>query len=379
MQDPRIASLARLAVNFSVSLNKGEKALIDVVDGAEDFALALVNAVYEAGGLPFVTLQTNRLNRAFIMGATEEAMASWYAYESRRMEDVQAYIVVRRNDNPFELSDVPEEKLALYNRYYGKLHHGIRMPKTKWCVLRYPNSAMAQAAGMSLEAFEDFYFKTCCVDYARMNEAARPLVELIQKTDRVRILGPDTDIAFSIKGQGPREPICGIYNIPCGEVGFPVLPDSVNGAIRYNRDSLFQGFMFRDIRFRFEGGRIVEAAANNTERINRVLDTDENARRIGEFALSFNPYVTRPIFDTLFDEKMVQSIHFTPGNSPINPSSIHWDIVLSQGAQDGGGEIWFDGRLIRKDGLFVLPELELLNPENLIAYLTTPDMKNRVV
>jgi aminopeptidase len=374
MRDPRVTALARLAVNFSASLKKGEKVLIDVVDGAEDFALALVEAAYEAGGLPFVTLQTNRLNRALIMGATEEAMASWYEYEGRRMEDMQAYIVIRRNDNPFELSDVSEEKLALYNRYYGKLHHGIRLPKTKWCVLRYPNSAMAQAAGMSLEAFEDFYFKTCCVDYARMNEAARPLVELVQKTDRVRILGPGTDITFSIKGQGPREPICGIYNIPCGEVGFPVLPDSVNGTIRYNRDSLFHGFMFRDICFRFEEGRIVEAAANDTERINRVLDTDENARRIGEFALSFHPYVTRPVFDTLFDEKMVQSIHFTPGNSPINPSGIHWDIVLSQGAQDGGGEIWFDGRLIRKDGLFVLPELELLNPERLMAYLAGPDM-----
>ncbi|AEF86463.1 peptidase M29, aminopeptidase II [Treponema primitia ZAS-2] len=370
MHDPRIKAIAKTAVNFSVSLQRGEKLLIDITDGAEDFALALVEAAHEAGGFPYVNLQTSRLNRALILDGSEESWAAWYEYERVRMEDMDAYITVRRNDNPAELSDVPGEKLALYNKYYGKLHYGIRLPKTKWCVLRYPNSAMAQAAGMSFEAFEDFFFRACGVDYAKMNEVVRPLVELVKRTDRVRIIAPGTDISFSIKDQGPKDPICGIFNIPCGEVGFPVIPDSVNGVIAYNVPSLFQGFMFQDIRFRFEGGRIVEASSNDTGRINRVLDTDENARRIGEFAMSFNPHVTRPIFDTLFDEKMVKSIHFTPGNSPINPSGIHWDIVQSQDAKDGGGEIWFDGVLIRKDGLFVLQDLENINPEKIFPLIS---------
>jgi aminopeptidase len=369
MGDPRIKNLAKTAVNFSVSLKKGEKLLIDITDGAEDFALALVEAAYEAGGIPSVNLQTNRLNRAIILGATEESMAAWYEYEAVRMRDMNAYIVVRKNDNPAEYSDIPPERLAIYNRWHGKLHHGIRLPKTKWCVLRYPNSAMAQAAGMSIEAFEDFYHQACGVGYGKMNRAILPLVELVKRTDQVRITAPGTDITFSIKDQGPKEPICGIFNLPCGEVGFPVVPESVNGSIAYNVPSLFQGFIYRDIRFRFEGGRIVEAQANDTERINRALDTDENARRVGEFAMSFNPYVTRPIFDTLFDEKMVKSIHFTPGNSPINPSGIHWDIVQSHDAKDGGGEIWFDGKLIRKDGLFVLPELEQINPDKLLPLI----------
>jgi aminopeptidase len=236
--------------------------------------------------------------------------------------------------------------------------------------MRYPNSAMAQAAGMSLEAFEDFFFRACGVDYAKMNEVVRPLVDLVKRTGQVRIVAPGTDISFSIKDQGPQNPTCGYANIPCGEVGMSVIPESVNGTIAYNVPSLFQGFMFRDIRFHFEGGRIVEALANDIKRINQALDIDENARRIGEFAMSFNPQVTRPIFDTLFDEKMVKSIHFTPGNSGNNPSGIHWDIVQSHDAENGGGEIWFDGVLIRKDGLFTLKELENINPEKMLPLIS---------
>ncbi|MDR2210572.1 MAG: aminopeptidase [Spirochaetaceae bacterium] len=370
MQDSRIKILARQVVNFSVSLKKGEKLLIDAMDGAEDFALALVEAVYDAGGVPFVTLQTNRLNRALMLKGTEELWSEWYKYQSIRMKDMDAYIVIRRNDNPAELSDVPSDKLELYNRYYGKLHFGIRLPETKWCVLRYPNSAMAQAAGMSLEAFEDYYFKTCCVDYAKMNIAVTPLADLISKTDQVRIIAPGTDITFSVKGLCDKTPKCGVYNIPCGEIGMPVITDSVNGVISYNTPSLFQGFVYQDIKFHFENGIIVKAESNNTKRMNEVLDTDENARKIGEFALGFNPFVTRPILDTLFDEKMVKSLHFTPGNSKINPSGIHWDIVQSHDAKDGGGEIYFDGVMVRKDGLFVLKELEHINPENLIQFIS---------
>jgi aminopeptidase len=369
MQDSRIKVLARQVIKFSVSLKEGEKILIDIIDGAEDFALALVDAVYEVGGLPFVTLQTNRINRAIMLGSTEEVWSNWYEYQAVRMKDMDAYVVVRRNDNPAELSDVPPNKLDIYNRYYGKLHFGIRLPETKWCVLRYPNSAMAQAAGMSLESFEDYYFKTCCIDYAKMNAAVAPLADLISKTDQVRIVAPGTDITFSVKGLCDKTPKCGVFNVPCGEIGMPVITDSVNGKIAYNMPSLFQGFVYQNIKFRFEKGIIVEADSNNIERMNKALDTDENARKIGEFALGFNPFVTRPILDTLFDEKMAKSLHFTPGNSRINPSGIHWDIVQSHDAKNGGGEIYFDGVLVRKDGLFVLKELEQINPENLIQYI----------
>ena len=366
MKDQRIRCLARQAIRFSVALQPGEKILIDATDGAEDFVTALVEEAYAAGALPFVHLQNQRVNRALISGCTEENMRPAYEFARSRMREMDAYIAVRKRDNLAELSDVPPEKLRIYTHYDSLLHHGERICNTKWCVLRYPNDSMAQAAGMSTEAFEDYFFAACCIDYAQFNQLIRPLTELVKKTDRVCIQAPGTDLTFSIKGMGPDEPICGKNNLPCGEVGFPVVPQSVNGKITYNVPTFFQGYLFRDVCFELENGRIVKAtAAEHTKELNRILDTDENARRIGEFAMSFNPYITKPIQDTLFDEKMVKSIHFTPGNSPVNPSAIHWDIVQSHAPEHGGGEIWFDGVLIRQDGLFVPEDLRQLNPEPL--------------
>ena len=144
---------------------------------------------------------------------------------------------------------------------------------------------------------------------------------------------------------------------------------SVNGYITYNTETSYNGKNFNNIRFEFENGKIVKATANNTEELNKILDTDEGARYIGEFAFGLNPYVEEPIGDTLFDEKIKGSFHFTPGNSLEesdngNRSSIHWDIVMIQRPEYGGGEIYFDDVLIRKNGMFVLEELKSLNPED---------------
>ena len=378
MKDTRVQCLARQAIRFSVALQSGEKILIDAVDGAEDFVTALVEEAYAVGGLPFIHLQNQRVNRALISNCTEENISLTYEFEVRRMREMDAYIVIRKRDNMAELSDVMPENLQIYNYYDSLLHHGERIRNTKWCVLRYPNDSMAQAAGMSTEAFEDYFFAACCIDYARFNQLIRPLTGLVKKTDRVCIKAPGTELTFSIKGMGYEEPICGKNNLPCGEVGIPVIPESVNGSIAYNIPSFFQGCLFRDIHFHLENGRIVKATSSeNTERLNRILDTDENARRIGEFAVSFNPYITEPILDTLFDEKMAKSIHFTPGNSLVNPSAIHWDIVQSHAAEYGGGEIWFDGVLIRKDGLFIPEALQQLNPELLKAAVSAYKERGR--
>jgi aminopeptidase len=246
-----------------------------------------------------------------------------------------------------------------------------RVNHTKWVVLRYPNSAMAQMAGMSLEGFESFYYDVCTLDYRKMSAAMDSLVRLMESTDEVWLRGPGTDLRFSIKGM-PAIKCDGRRNIPDGEVYTAPLRESVNGAIAYNTVSEEQGFTFENIRFEVKDGRIAKASANNTERIDRLLDTDANARYFGEFALGLNPYILHPMKDTLFDEKIAGSFHLTPGAAYEdafngNKSSIHWDLVMIQRPEYGGGEILFDGRLVRKDGVFVLPELECLNPEQLMA------------
>jgi aminopeptidase len=240
---------------------------------------------------------------------------------------------------------------------------------TKWCVMRYPNESFAQLAGMSTDDFEDFYFNVCNLDYSKMSKAMDNLIELMEKTDKVRIVGPGTDLTFSIKGI-PAIKCDGKMNIPDGEVFTAPVRDSVNGVITFNTPAVSEGFTYEDIRFEFKDGKIIGATSNDTDRINKKLNTDEGARYIGEFAIGVNPYILKPMKDTLFDEKIMGSIHLTPGRcydeaSNGNKSAIHWDLVLIQTKEYGGGEIYFDDVLVRKDGLFVVEPLLCLNPENL--------------
>lgn len=367
--DERNRKFAEMIVNYSCSVQPGERVLINEVGtSAKPLIKEIIRAVYKAGGQPFLGLSDGVLNREIIMGCTQEQLEFMRDYQMFQMKGMDAYIAVRASDNTSELSDVPSEKMNMYNKILRPVLDE-RVNNTKWAIMRYPNSSMAQLAGMSTEAFEDFYYDVCTLDYKKMSDAMTPLVDLMNRTDKVRIVSPGTDLTFSIKGI-PAVKCDGKYNIPDGEVYTAPVKDSVNGVISYNTISEEQGFTYENIVFRIENGKIVEATANNTKRINELLDTDEGARYFGEFAIGVNPYILYPMKDTLFDEKIAGSIHLTPGASYEdapngNKSSVHWDLVLIQREDYGGGEIWFDDVLIRKDGIFVPPELQGLNPENL--------------
>ncbi len=370
MTDERLKQLCNTLVNYSCDVKKGERVLVDVSGCERAVTQQLIKEVYAAGGLPYVVTSHTAVTREWLMQATREQIEDVTRWDSTRMKEMQAYIAFRGTDNATEQTDVPHDIMDLYQSiYFKQVHHDLRVKHTKWVVLRYPSPSMAQQAGMSTEAFEDFYFKVCNLDYRKMSRCMDALVERMAKTDRVQIKGPGTDISFSIKGIDQKK--CdGRMNVPDGEVYTAPVRESVNGVISYNTPSLHQGFKFENVCFRFEKGKIVEATANDTERINRVLNTDEGARYIGEFALGVNPYITRCIGDILFDEKIAGSLHFTPGScyedaDNGNESAEHWDLVLVQTPEMGGGEIYFDGELIRKDGLFVTEDLLCLNPENL--------------
>ncbi|MEC2078244.1 aminopeptidase [Metabacillus fastidiosus] len=370
MKDPRITDLAKNLINYSIRLQKGEKVLIENFGLQRELVTALIKEAYEAGGYPFVSLKDNQVDRALMIGGQKEQYEMIASFEAEVMSKMDAYIGLRSGNNINEHADVPDDKIKLHGQTIGqKVHREIRVPKTKWVVLRYPNSSMAQLAKMSTEQFEDFYFNVCNLDYSKMDEAMNSLVSLMNKTDKVHIKGEGTDLTFSIKDI-PAIKCSGQMNIPDGEVYTAPVKDSVNGVITYNTASPYNGFTFENIRLTFKDGKIVEANANDTERINKIFDTDEGARFIGEFAIGVNPYILHPMQDILFDEKIAGSFHFTPGQcydeaSNGNNSNIHWDIVMIQRPEYGGGEIYFDDVLIRKDGVFVLPELESLNPENL--------------
>jgi aminopeptidase len=371
MTDPRIEKLAKNLINYSCEVKPGENVLIEVKGFETMLTKALIKEVYKAGGNPFVTIKNDEITRALLNECNEEQIKLMAEYELARMKKMDAYVGIRGTDNSNELGDVPADKMSMYNRLFNMpVHSDQRVEHTKWVILRYPNGAMAQMADMSTEAFEDFYFNVCNLDYSKMSRAMDNLVKVMERTDRVRIIGDGTDLSFSIKGM-PAIKCDGGRNIPDGEVYTAPLRTSVNGVISYNTPAKYQGFTYENIRLEFKDGKIVKATANDTEKINKVFDTDEGARFVGEFSLGVNPYIEKPMKDTLFDEKIKGSIHFTPGScydscNNGNKSAIHWDLVYIQRPEFGGGEIWFDDVLIRKDGRFVTEELMCMNPENLI-------------
>ncbi|MBD1380153.1 aminopeptidase [Metabacillus arenae] len=370
MKDPRIDKLAKNLIHYSIRLQKGEKVLIENFGLQRELVTALVKEAYAAGGHPFVLLKDHQIDRELMIGGKEAQYEMMADFEANVMRKMDAYIGLRSGDNINEFADIPDEQLKLQSKTVGKkVHREIRVPKTRWVVLRYPNSSMAQLAKMSTEQFEGFYFDVCNLDYGKMDHAMDALVELMNKTDKVQIKGGGTDLTFSIKDI-PAVKCSGQMNIPDGEVYTAPVKNSVNGTITYNTPSPYNGFTFDNVKLTFKDGKIIDAKSNDTDRINKIFDTDEGARFIGEFAIGVNPYILHPMQDILFDEKIDGSFHFTPGECYEdayngNHSNIHWDMVMIQRPEYGGGEIYFDDVLIRKDGRFVISSLESLNPENL--------------
>lgn len=363
--------LAKNLVNYSCNVQKGEKVLIEASVLAEPLVLEIVKEVFDKGGFPFVKLKSQLVLKELISGTTEKHSKLMTDYMKPIMEDMDAYIGISASNNLYELSAVDKQKKQVYNVYYQKpIHHDIRVTKTKWVILQYPTDSFSQQAGKSTEEFRDFYYKVCNLDYAKMNDAMDNLKNLMERTDKVRIISNNTDLSFSIKGIKAVK-CAGEMNIPDGEVYTAPVKTSVNGVLSYNVPTMYNGIRFDNVKLKFKDGKIIEATSlNNSDMLNHILDTDEGARYIGEFSFGLNPYILEPMMDILFDEKIAGSFHFTPGSCYNdayngNDSAVHWDMVQIQRDDYGGGEIWFDDVLIRKNGLFVLPELECLNPENL--------------
>ena len=372
MKDIRYEKLANNLLTYSVNIQKGDNILIEILgEDAIPLAKELIKKAEELGAKPQFNIINYEILRVMLENATEEQIKLYGQMDYERMKKMDAYIGIRATSNTSELNGISKEIMELYNKYYTMpVHFEERVKNTKWCILRYPNNSMAQMSKMNKDEFEDFFFNVCNLDYNKMSKSMDSLKYLMDKTDKVHILGNGTDLTFSIKGI-TAEKYTGTFNIPDGEVASAPVKESVNGVISYNTETTYNGITFNNIKFEFKNGKIIKATSNKTKELNEILDTDEGARYIGEFAVGLNPYVERPIGDTLFDEKIKGSFHFTPGNSLEesdngNRSSIHWDIVNIQTPEYGGGEIYFDNVLIRKDGRFVLPELECLNPENLI-------------
>ncbi len=364
--DPRYQKLAKQLVHYSCTVQAGEKVMLDLAEVPDALGVALIREIRAVGADPLVRVIHTALNKEMLTGATESQYELINELDVAQFKAMDAYIAFRGSHNIAELSSVPAENMKLAMKAL-RPSMNERVNGTKWVVLRWPTPAMAQQAGMSTGDFEDYFFKVCTYDYASLLPGMEFLKALMNKTDKVEIKGPGTHLTFSIKDI-PAIECCGLRNIPDGEVFTAPVKDSVEGVVSYNAPSIYQGIAFDDVVLTFEKGKIVDAqAGQKTAALNRILDSDEGSRYIGEFALGVNPVIQQPIRDILFDEKIGGSFHFTPGQAYEvadngNRSQVHWDLVCMQTEACGGGEIYFDGELIRKNGLFLAPELASLNP-----------------
>lgn len=373
MTDPRVTKLAEMLINYSCALQADEHILIEAFDLPAEMTIACVKAAQAAGGHPHVAIRDNQIQRALITNGEKNQFRAAGEYDTERMKRMDCYLGIRGSANVSELAGIADETMKRFGRLYSKpVHFEERVNNTRWCVLRWPTPSMAQMAESNTEAFEEFYFNVCTLDYSKMDRAAQKLKARMERTDQVHLQGPgDTDLSFSIKNI-PTIPCSGKVNIPDGECFTAPVRDSVNGIIHYNTPTLYNGITFKNIRLKFKDGKIINATCGSGDeaKLNSIFDTDEGARYVGEFALGYNPYVLEPMKDILFDEKIAGSLHFTPGRcyeeaSNGNDSEIHWDLILIQRPEYGGGTITFDNETIRKDGIFVVDDLLDLNPENL--------------
>ncbi|WP_298269615.1 aminopeptidase [Geobacter sp.] len=366
MNDPRVRQLAEVLVGYSTRVRKGDVVLINA-SGTE--CIPLVKELYSlclARGAKYAeySFQIPEIDRHFYNSATKAQTSHFPQHKLDFMKEVSVYIGISAGENSMVMAQANQANMIAWSKTTRPIVD-MRVKNTRWVITRYPTHGAAQEAKMSLEEYEDYLFSACCIDWQAESRKQEKLKRLMDRAETVRIKASDTDLSFSIKGLDGIK--CdGRFNIPDGEVFTAPVRDSVEGHITYNCPTVYQGKEFNGIRLEFRKGKVVKATATGMDdALNRILDTDEGARYIGEFAIGVNPNIREPMRNILFDEKIFGSIHFTPGQcydecDNGNRSAVHWDMVK---LLRGDGEIWFDNHLIQKDGLFVHKDLLDLNPK----------------
>lgn len=367
----KVSELAKKIIDYSCEIKKNQKVVIQVIgESSKPLVIALISEIKRVEASVEIINREPSATAEIMKGLTIRKAEQMAKKDLSTILDADVCIMIKSIENENIIGEVPLEKREIYARHYRKVIDEAILENTRWISLRYPNKRMAEEAGMSYVDYEDYFFQVCNMDYNELSGAMLYLVELMSNTSEVRITGPNTDISFSIKGI-PVHQCDGLINLPDGEVYTAPIRDSVKGFIEYNVPTIYQGTEFAKVSLEFEAGKIIKAKCENLEHqktLESIFDMDEGSRYIGEFALGVNPHIIRPTKDILFDEKIAGSFHLTPGFSYKdafngNESAIHWDLVCIQTEEYGGGEIYFDGVLVRKDGRFLIEELRILNPK----------------
>lgn len=359
--------LAEKILSFSCELKEGQNVMLQLI-GLNGVGLirALAETAREMKAHPFVQINDTEVQRTLM----EKGDGDFWKNQAQTdqlplMKKMDAFVGVRASLNIYELSQVSKKANKAYSDHFLQpVHFEERVNNTNWVVLRYPSESFAMNARMPTRDFRDFYYRSCLLDYRELAEAMKPLEERLRGTDMIRLEGEGTDIEFSVKGQN-WIPCFGKRNIPDGELFSAPLLSSVNGHITY-APSVYQGKPFDYVKLEVRDGVVIDFDSSNNEQLEEILDTDDGARRFGEFSFGLNPVIASPMRDILFDEKIYGSNHLTLGNdyeiAPNgNESNIHWDLVCI------GADVYLDGEKIREGRQFVTEDLQGLNPEALLG------------
>lgn len=366
--------LAQLLTHHASELVAGDTVIVEAIDFDDDFLAYLVDYLLLHKIRPIVNIKKQSVMTALAARSSVEDFQRMAEAELSQMKQAKAFIGLRHVHDEAAMTKVSASQRALLLKHFLQpVHYEYRNRNLRWLYLRWPSVLMARHAEMGLADFTDYYFESMLIDYDKMGRAMDHLADFLSNTEQIRITHPNgTDLSFQIKDM-PSYSSIGKHNLPDGELFLAPLRESMEGDIHFNIDSVYYGHLFQEVKLSFKAGQVISATSkDNTPALNDILDTDEGARYCGEFAFGLHPGISNPIRDILFDEKMHGSIHLALGNAyPVsdngNRSAIHWDLILNQCKNYGGGEVWADGVLMRKNGIFVAESLLALNQENILT------------
>jgi aminopeptidase len=367
MRDPRVTSLARILVRHSTRVGEGDVCTIEGESAAEPLLQAVYEEVLKAGGNPIVNMAMEGQSAAYFEHASDQQLKWVSPVAEWAVENADVRIAVMASQNTKALSQVPPERQTMRQAATQDLMKRAMERSAagsyRWALTLFPTHAYASEAGMSLTAYEDFYYGACLADqddpvvaWGRQAEETKRLAEWIQGRSEVHVTGEGTDLRLGIED---RSFIAadGKHNMPDGEFFTGPIEDSAEGEIRFHLPATYAGREVAGVRFRFEGGKVVDASAEKGEEfLIEMLDTDEGARRLGELGIGTNYEITDGTGEILLDEKIGGTVHLAVGRSypetgGMNESAIHWDMICDL---RNGGEIVVDGEPLLRNGRFVV-------------------------
>ncbi|MDD5331438.1 MAG: aminopeptidase [Candidatus Nanoarchaeia archaeon] len=351
--DPRIEKIAKILVDYSVKVKKGETVQVSGSESAKPLLLEVYKRVLEKGAYPILDVGLEGSSYLYYKIASEEQLKKFPEVAMFKTRKADAYISVAGDSNTRELANISPEKIAIRRKVTKPISDLIHK-KDRWVIFDFPTNALAMEADMSLDEFEDFVYGASIVDYKELERKQEKLKEIIDNGNKVRIIGEDTDIEMSIKGRlGINHP--GIFNVPDGEIFTSPVDDSANGHISYSFPVIYSGKEVDGVKLKFENGKVVKASAEKNESLLKaMIKMDPGASRLGELGIGTNYKINKFIKNILFDEKIGGTIHLALGNSfpeanGKNKSALHWDMIKDLRK---GGEILVDDKVIQRNGKF---------------------------